>query len=326
MKLQPEVVDLFSEVKAELIEVERQLERFADSTDPILREASLHLLKAGGKRLRPALLLLCSRFSNCETARLIPLGAAVEMLHMATLIHDDVVDGATVRRGIPSVNAKWNERVSVLTGDYLFAKAFSVFAEFGGDQVVKIMADVVYEMCTGEIEQTSWAYKEITEEEYVERIGRKTAYFIAKCCHIGALISLAEEDWCDRLCAYGYNLGLAFQVVDDILDFAGNPLVLGKPLCGDIREGIVTLPIIYAMEDDTAREEIRRLMKKKEALTARDTGQLVHLLKKTGSLHRAFQFARRCVSEAKFSIATLPDVSAKEMLNRIADFVVERGY
>ena len=325
MKLQQEVVDLFSEVKAELIEVERQLERFADSSDPILREASLHLLKAGGKRLRPALLLLSSKFSGRETARLIPLGAAVEMLHTATLIHDDVVDGAATRRGIPSVNAKWSDRVSVLAGDYLFAKAFSVFAEFGGDEVVKIMADVVYEMCTGEIEQISWAHKEVAEEEYLERIGRKTAYFIAKCCHVGALVSSTREDWCQGLCSYGYNLGLAFQIVDDILDFTGNPLVLGKPLCGDIREGIVTLPVIYAMEDDACRRQVRQLIGKKE-ITAQEAEGVVRLLKRTGAFQRSFQFAKKCVSEAKFNISSLPDTSAKAMLNRIADFVIARGY
>lgn len=326
MKAQVEAVDLVAEVRDELAEVDQVMMRVLETKEAVLYDAATHLLRAGGKRLRPALVLLCSRLYTPDPGKLVPLAAAVELIHMATLVHDDVIDKAITRRGFPTVNAKWSDKVSVLSGDYLFAKAFSILSQHGDNRVVRMMADVVYEMCTGEMGQVARRYSlAVSEGDYLGWIGKKTAYFIAECCRMGALVSGAAEPDATALHRYGYGIGMGFQIVDDVLDLTATAAQLGKPVGGDLRGGVITLPVIHALENSAERERLGKIISSRRISDA-EVRHVSAILHSTGSLHYAYNTASRYIDEAKDALAVVPEVPTRRTLALIADFVISRHH
>lgn len=322
----PQPLDIFHHIAEDLRHVESAIEDALSTREEMLDEVSTYLLRAGGKRIRPALILLTSRFPGSQLSRVTPVAVAVELIHMATLVHDDVVDKATLRRGLPTVNAKWSNQVSVLTGDYLFAKAFSVLAETGNPRIVRIMADVVLEMSRGELAQiNSYFDVDQTEEDYYQRIAQKTGYLLAECCRLGALVGGADEPQVEALHRYGMGLGLSFQIADDLLDFHGSSLKVGKPVCGDLKTGILTLPVIHALKNSPHAEELRSM------IVARNVGdgeiaRVKEILEAAGSFHYARQKAAEHLAAAVSALEQLPELETRSALGVLADFVINRQF
>ena len=240
-------MEIMNEVGEPLQQVEEQLHAALDDASGPARDVALHLIKGGGKRARPMLTLLAARLFGEDLSRAIPVAVAAEMIHVATLVHDDVIDGAATRRGRPTVNNLWNAQVAVLTGDTLLAKALVLLVDRTSPRIVRIMSDMIYRMCEGEIAQHASAFDpNQTEQDYFERIEKKTALFFAACCEAGALVNGA---WTSSVAAraYGRNIGMAFQVIDDLLDVTASPEVLGKPVCS-IWPPALTLPVLHVRQ------------------------------------------------------------------------------
>jgi len=325
VEAKPKIPGLLSEVSEDLELVEGKIRNTLENEDALLNEVALHLLKAGGKRLRPALVLLAGKFNSYDLEKLVPLAAAVELIHMATLVHDDVIDGAFIRRGWPTINAKWNEEISILIGDYLFAHAFSLLSAQGDNRVVNLMAKVVYEMSTGEIDQLSSACRlDQSERDYLERIEKKTSLFIAKCCELGALASGASVEHCQALERYGYGVGMGYQIIDDILDFTSTAERLGKPVGSDLRGGVLTLPVIYSLRVSKERDRLALLLD--NPIGEEEIEEVVSILKRSGSFDYSYDMAGSFISQAKEQLMVLPEGSTRNTLREVADFVLRRDF
>ena len=237
-------------LEPKLLETEELLRDFTLSNVPIMQELLDHITGSRGKRLRPILLLLSAGFRPANDYLLIKAAAAVELIHTASLIHDDIIDESSERRGRVTLNTGWGNSSAVLAGDFFFARAFELLALCGDFELNKLLTRAVSTMCEGEIEQRNCSYNfQLTEEQYLRNIYRKTAALMEACCGSGARLSKLEDGALQQLEAYGRNLGLAFQIIDDVLDITGDPSATGKPLGNDLREGIITLPLIYILQD-----------------------------------------------------------------------------
>ncbi|HUW63267.1 MAG TPA: polyprenyl synthetase family protein [Spirochaetia bacterium] len=317
---------LFACVREDLEAVERELERVVRLPDPSLTETSRHLLTAGGKRMRPAFCLLAARFTPCALERVVPLAASLELIHMASLVHDDVVDEALIRRGQPTVRARWGNRISTHMGDYLFAQSLVLISTYGEPLVQRVLADTSVKMCQGEIHQIAGAFDVDQDlKDYLGRINRKTALLIAASCQLGGVVSGAPPQVWRRLLCFGRYLGMAFQVVDDILDFVADQNELGKPVGSDLAQGILTLPAIRALDHSPARERLRTLLQRRLAGEG-DLQEAVDLILVCGAIEYSFAIAARYVAKAKEHLALLPGCEAKAVLDRIADFVTVRRF
>ena len=285
----------------DMLRIERlMLETAGASSNPLVGEAASHLLKAGGKRLRPALVMITSR-AGAPGARETDLAAAaIELVHVATLYHDDVIDETDTRRGAPTVHSKWGLEVAVLSGDYLFAQGCLLGATAGGE-VSTILSRAIAEVCEGQIVETSaLGDARRSPDEYRKTIGQKTAALFAAGCELGAATSGAAEEHRAALISYGRQLGLAFQVVDDLLDLVGDPDVTGKIPGTDLREGVFTLPVLLSAQRDPEVQE--RL----DAGT-RDLDTLLPLLHRSGGIEAATEEARTLASGASEALSDLPD-------------------
>lgn len=318
--------DLFSHIAGDLRQVESAIEASLTTNDKTVHEVSTYLLRAGGKRLRPALVLLSSKFPGYSAERAVPVAAAVELIHSATLVHDDVVDNAKLRRGAPTVNAKWSNQVSVLTGDYLFAKAFATLAQTGDNHLVQIMADVVFEMSRGELQQiASYFDTEQTEDDYFQRIARKTAYLIADCCRLGGIVGGADEAQVQALYDYGLGVGMSFQIADDLLDYHGNSRTVGKPVAEDLRTGILTLPVIHGLANSTHAGELRNIIATRNVSEA-EVVRVREILEDAGSFTYARERADAYLNRAVAELERVPDLATRGALQMLADFVITRQY
>jgi len=319
-------LDVFSSIAEDLRQVEAAIEEALETQDTMLGEVSTHLLRAGGKRIRPALVILASKFPGVALSQIMPVAVAVELIHMATLVHDDVVDHASVRRGRPTVNAKWSNQVSVLTGDYLFAKGFSILAETGNTRVVKVMADTVYEMSRGELAQiASYFQVDQTEADYYERIAQKTGYLIADSCRLGGIAAGASEAEVQALYDYGMGVGLSFQIADDLLDFHGSAAQVGKPVCGDLKTGILTLPVIHALQHSPHSKELRDMIAT-QSISDTDVNRVKEILEGAGSFTYARQKADEHLAKAVDSLNRVPNLATRTALQALADFVINRQF
>ena len=282
---------------------------------PLVQEASTHLIKAGGKRLRPALVMVTSR-SGEEGRRETDLAAAaVELLHIASLYHDDVIDETDIRRGAPSVHSKWGNEVAILSGDFLFASGSLLGAEAGG-AVPRILARALADVCEGQIaENERVGDTGRTASQYVETIKRKTAALFRASCELGAATSGADPTLHGRLADYGENLGLAFQMVDDLLDFVGDPQVTGKTPGTDLKEGVFTLPVLIASQRDPAVAAELEPGK-------RELGVVLPMLESTGALDATYDQAEHYVDLALDSLSQLPDSEWRSVLVTISEGVL----
>jgi geranylgeranyl pyrophosphate synthase len=295
---------------------------------PVVRHGIEAIIAAGGKRLRPAVLFLAARFHNYDVERLVAMAAAIELLHTASLVHDDTIDNALIRRGLPTLNAMIDEGTTVLVGDYLFAKS-AVLSTMGGVlRATRIFAESLVTISEGEIEQ-KFATHHLTAnmEQYYKRIYSKTAVLFAAAGEIGAVISEAPEDEVQRLREYGRQVGMAFQIVDDILDFRATEEQLGKPVGGDLRQGTVTLPVMFYLENASAeeRETIRRVVEG-DGLTEERLATAISRINESGAVERASRIANRFVEEAKASVLGFEDNEARRSLLSLADFAVSRSF
>lgn len=320
------ILNIFTTIAGDLQRVEATIEQALTTDVPLLQEVSTHLLHAGGKRIRPALLLLTAKFPGVPLERILPVAAAVELIHMATLVHDDVVDESRVRRGRPTVNAQWSNQISVLTGDYLFAKSFAMLAQTGNTRVVEIMANTVYEMSKGEIAQiASYFNLEQTEADYYERIAQKTGYLLAECCRLGGVIAGVEEDQIQALYDYGMGVGLSFQIADDLLDFHGSAKTVGKPVCGDLKLGILTLPVIYALANSPQAPELRAIIQTR-SISDDQVARVKEILTACGAFTYAREQADLHLARAQAALDGVPELLSREALKDLADFVINRSF
>lgn len=320
------VFELFSEVAEDLEKVEEELHKAVRSDHPFLQEASVHLLNAGGKRLRPAFALLAGKFFDYDFDKLKPLAVALELIHMASLVHDDVVDASLERRGIPTVKAQWGNQVSMHSGDYLFAQSLRLIATYKKPHIARVLSEVSVQMCRGEIQQIISSFDLDQDlKDYFYRIKRKTALLISASCQCGALAVEAPEAMVRALTLYGHHLGMAFQITDDILDLVADQAELGKPIGGDLRQGIMTLPIIMALQYSSERDRLKSIIANDEKDEG-DVEEAIAIIKASGAIAEAFSMSDRFIAKAHKHLDKLPDKPVKQTLATIADFINLRRY
>jgi len=318
---------MFETINGQLAQVEAELQVVTESQARFIKEIGQHLVQAGGKRIRPALYLLCAQGCAKNETNPIPMAVALELIHMATLVHDDVIDHAATRRNRPTANARWGNHASVLTGDYLFSKAFSLIAlEYDNKQMMKVLADVICSMCEGEILQHQEAFcARQTEAAYYVRIAKKTADFIAASCELGALVAGHAEADVAALRHFGYALGMAFQITDDILDVTATAAQIGKPAGNDLRQGIITLPAIYALEHSPYRAELAAMIAGK-AMSEEAVCRGVEIIQTCAAVEYAYSKADEYLAAAKQAIPACLPAEVRQSLTAVADFVAQREF
>ncbi|GIP32392.1 polyprenyl synthetase family protein [Paenibacillus sp. J2TS4] len=322
------IIDIYARIKKDLNYLEKELLKSVYSEHPQLRETSSHLLKAGGKRLRPVFVLLAGQFGNYDLDKLKYIAIPMELIHMASLVHDDVIDDADTRRGQLTVKSKWDNRIAMYTGDYIFAKALGVATQLSNPVIHQIMSKAIVELCIGEMEQIRYFFHTgQTLRNYLLRIKRKTALLIAISCQLGAIAAGAPERVSDKLYRYGYNVGMAFQVRDDLLDITGTEKELGKPPGSDVKQGNITLPILYALQEDKLREPLLQELERIRAAEGQtDVSRFLDIVRGSEGIRKADQLASRYIGRAIEALASLPDIQAKNDLIRVARFVGDRSY
>jgi geranylgeranyl pyrophosphate synthase len=281
------------------------------------------VLAARGKRLRPALSLLAGQFGQYRLDLLVPLAASIELLHTATLVHDDVIDNAATRRGRPTANSIFHNTTTVMLGDYMFAHAANFVARTGNIEVIRLFSHTLMTIARGEIGQDMTAYDtRQTVRQYLQRIGGKTASLFATACQGGAMLAEVGEDGVEALKDYGYNLGMAFQVVDDILDFVGDEQEMGKPVGSDLSQGTLTLPSLLLLDRHPKDNPIRKLFahqRRQEHLS-----QAVEMIRQSDIPRESYQMAESFAKEAEGALTVLPDNPARRTLRDIVHYVLER--
>ena len=306
--------------------IEAEILRGLDSPVGLIQSMGGHIAGAGGKRLRPILLLLAARLAGYRGARGVRLGCVVELLHTATLIHDDVVDQAPLRRGRPSANARWGDDASVLVGDHLYSKSFAMLVHDNDRGVMETLARATVSMTEAEVFQLERKRAgTATEADYLRIITQKTASFISACCRIGGLLGRLEGEQLEALTRYGLDVGVAFQISDDSLDFVADPDRLGKAIGADLREGKRTLPLIAMLERVAPEERARvRALLQNGALPPAEVEEIRQLVVKHAGVDYALERAHNYASAAKADLAPFPPSEEREVLGLVAEFVVDR--
>jgi len=318
--------EIFDLVRDDLALVEDELARQSDTAFPAVSEIAAYLLGGGGKRLRPALLLLSANYAGRMDRSAIRLAAVVELLHSATLIHDDVIDSAGTRRGRPSANARWGNHRSVLTGDWLYMQSFQMALEERNFRILDILIDLTQKMVEGELIQLEKIGRiDVTEEDALRLATYKTACLFSGCARLGGVLGRLAGEEEQALAEYGRYAGLAFQLVDDLLDFTASAQQLGKPVLSDLKEGKVTLPLIYAMENGhrEARELVAQVLEEKEFHSVRPE-TIVSLVQDSGALDRARCLAQDYAQRAKSCLNGHRDSEYARALATLPDFILER--
>lgn len=318
--------ELFRHISDELNQVESQLITNTDSDLSVLEEAAVHLVKAGGKRLRPAFALLSAKMFSTSVQEVIPLATALELIHMATLVHDDVIDNSAMRRGRETVKSGWGNRMSIYAGNFVFARALLLIDSYHRSDILDVLADASMLICEGEIQQMMSCYDTRQGlKDYLHRIKRKTALLIAVSCQLGAMAMNAKPYEIMALQRYGYYLGMAFQITDDILDFTATEEVLGKPVGSDIRQGVITLPAIYAIKFDPHGQELNRLLASPENCSQR-TEEIIDMVINSDGIEYAYQVTQKYADLAIRQLQLLPDVPVRKDLADMVSFVSGRDY
>jgi heptaprenyl diphosphate synthase len=314
---------LEADVRRRLDEVEAALQDAAESEVPLVSEAGGHLIAAGGKRFRPLLVLLGGHLGDPRDPRLIPGAVSIELTHLATLYHDDVIDEADRRRGIASVNARWDNTVAILTGDFLFARASEIASDLGTD-VTRLLAWTIARVAEGQIREAEGLGRlENDEAFYLDVIRRKTSALIATSCRLGGMISGAAPDLIEALERYGWALGMAFQLSDDIMDVVADRSTLGKEPGVDLKEGVYTLPVIYALRDSARRNELRRMLEQGPPDGERLHGAL-QIIREDGALDLAREAVTEQARRALVEAEALPSGPARDALVHLARFLAVR--
>ena len=316
------LVDPFAAVRPGLLRVDEALRAAMAGSGAFVEELGTYLL-AGGKRLRPALVLLSGEMAGAATQDLIPVATACEIIHMATLVHDDLIDASDRRRGKPTMHAKWGLAESVLMGDHLFARGFSLLAGTGDPRVVRVMSDVVARTCSGEIDEVAAQWDlDVTLDGYRARVHGKTGFFIAECCRLGAIVGNAPAEWLEALSQYGAAVGDCFQIVDDLLDLTASPEVLGKPTGSDLRAGVYTLPVVWTLAGKRG-DDLRSLLARRP-VDDKVVAEVLRVLEVSGALTYAAREATKLAQRAQTALTALPPSPQVETLAALAQALVHR--
>lgn len=320
------IQDIFAEVADDLVEVERLIHDRIESDIGVVEKSSRYIQRSGGKRIRPALLLLASRLCGYRGDIAPSYAAVMEIVHTATLVHDDIVDEATLRRGQTSVNSLLGNDITVLLGDYLYIRSMGLAIEMGNLQILQVICEVTRRMIEGMmVELLRGGAVDLSEEEHLDILKRKTAYLFSGCAQIGAILAGVPEDHELRLADYGMNIGMAFQVVDDLLDFTASEEVLGKPVLQDLKEGHVTLPIIYALKDEPRAAATIEAIVRRKSIDEVNRQEILDLIRRHRGLDRAREVAEGFSRQAKTALEPLPSSAQKESLLALADYVIDRN-
>jgi geranylgeranyl pyrophosphate synthase len=313
---------LYGSVQEDLALVEKTFESLKQADYGPLGEMLEMVLSGGGKLLRPALALLSGRFGHYNLDLLVPLAASVELLHTATLVHDDVIDHAATRRGRPTVNSAFHNSTTVMLGDYLFAHAADQVVRTDNMRVVRLFSETLMIMAKGEIRQDLTAYDgRQTIRDYLQRIGGKTASLFSTACEGGAIVSGQPDEWSQAFRDYGYNFGMAFQIVDDILDFTGNEDEMGKPVGSDLMQGTLTLPSLLLMDRSQKNNAVQRYFARpgRDRLT-----QAVQSVLDSGVTEESYEMAKDFGARARDALGFLPDIGDRQTLEELTEYILER--
>ena len=317
--------EVFELLRDDLAAIEREFGRDTVSNVTAITEIGEYLREGGGKRIRPALLLLASKLFDYQGRGAIRLGAVVEIIHTATLVHDDIIDEAQTRRGRPAANTQWGNSKCVLAGDWLYMQAFRIAVQERNFRILDVLIELTQQMVEGELLQMETLGKLISQRDYFDLIYRKTACLFSVCMRMGAILGGATEDQEDRLAQYGHDLGMAFQIVDDVLDLTASESVLGKPVASDLREGKVTMAVIHALERCTPEEKSKiETVLRDRAFNGVTHPQILEVLARYGSLEYASERASQYAESARKAICVFPDSDFKRALLWAPDFVVAR--
>ncbi len=317
---------LAERIQEDLKNIERELERNLNPHLGLIRETAGHLIFSGGKRIRPLLNILCGRLCGYTDPFINKFSTVIEFLHTATLLHDDVIDGASTRRGKPVAHSISGAPVTILVGDFLLARALGIASETHNPHIISVIADITEHMCQGEILQlTRKGDISLTESEYMDVITRKTGFLIQGACQTGAALAGATPETEARLARFGFHVGLAFQIADDLLDYIADSSVLGKTVGADLREGKMTLPVIYALSRANAsdRDRMEKIILNKN-FEETEFRSLLQLLHEYGGIEHGRRLARTHIEQAKDIMRAFDDCQTRETLMMIADHALER--
>lgn len=313
-------------IHGELMEAEKHIRKALKTRQATLAKSMGELLEAGGKRLRPALVILSGHFGEYDRKKLMPLAAGIEILHMATLVHDDIIDDADTRRGIPTVQAKWGKDAAVFTGDFLLTRSFALITQNVELDNMHKLSNVMKAICEGEIDQYEARYDlDISINDYLKRIARKTALLFSLSCRVGA-----EESGCSprdtwNLWKFGRNMGMAFQIIDDILDFSGNEKTVGKPLMADFSSGVFTLPVIYTARRPGYRARFEKIIGRGD-FTSDELEEVQRWVHESGGINYSKKLAQRYIKRATNNLESLPPIPARDCLYDLVVELEERHY
>ncbi len=317
--------EIFDLLREDLAAIEREFGRDTVSDVEAITEIGEYLRRGGGKRIRPALLLFSSKLFRYDGRGAIKLGAVVEIIHTATLVHDDIIDEAQTRRGRPAANTQWGNSKCVLAGDWLYMQGFKIAVQERNFRVLDTLIDLTQKMVEGELLQIEKLGKLISLDEHFDLIFRKTACLFAVCMRLGAILGGATPEQEENLAQYGRDLGMAFQIVDDVLDLTASEDVLGKPVASDLREGKVTMAVIHALERCTPEETAKiATVVRERAFDGVTHGEILEILNRYGSIDAAHDHAMRYAELARNAICSFPDSEFKRALLWAPDFVVAR--
>ncbi|MFN2236097.1 MAG: polyprenyl synthetase family protein [Anaerolineales bacterium] len=312
----------FTQVEDKIKLVEDKMRQDTTGYHPDLQSVLMYLLSSGGKRIRPTITLLAGGMLNADEDSILSLAAAVELLHTATLVHDDLIDGAMLRRGIPTLNTRWSSAATVLAGDYIFARAATFAAETKSVELQTIFANTLATIVSGEITQLFKSRGRINRGDYYQRIYAKTASLFEACTHCASLISPVDEEIITRMKTYGYEIGMAFQIVDDVLDFTGKQTTVGKPVASDLRQGLVTLPAIYYAETYPGDENLKAYLN--GFVGDVEMNQLIESIRNSGAIQNAMEEAKAFTERGIKAIIDLPNNKEHRALTELADYIVDR--
>jgi geranylgeranyl pyrophosphate synthase len=310
-------------VQEGLREVEILMRDQADGNHPDLAAALEHLIASGGKRVRPTVTLLTGKMLGAEWQRLLYLATAIEMLHTATLVHDDLIDGALLRRGMVTLNAEWSPAATVLTGDFIFAKAAELAAATESVAVMQLFAKTLSVLVNGEITQLFASRGVANREDYYHRIHAKTASMFELATGAAALLSPVDEVTASAVRRFGYEIGMAFQIVDDVLDFTAEQTTLGKPVASDLRQGLITLPTLYFLEAHPNHPDLQILLKN-NGHAEKSLQRILHAIRQSGGIEKSLEEAEAFIQRALNILMNLPDTPERQSLADLARYIVYR--
>ncbi|MGB2845176.1 MAG: polyprenyl synthetase family protein [Candidatus Aminicenantaceae bacterium] len=322
----PGLTNLYNNILKELEEVEEKLKLFSRSPNKLVSEVSTYLFQKSGKRIRPALLVLCSKLQGYKGKENIILSALVETIHTASLIHDDIIDNSEVRRGKESVHAKWGPNITVLLGDYLYIKALGLSLQSKHRRITQILTSISARMIEGELNEYYLSGNlDVNEEDYLDIINKKTASLFSASCQIGGILGKASKREENLLMEYGNNLGMSFQIIDDLLDFTGDEKILGKPILSDLCEGRITLPLIYTLNNDGKdnRKLIAELLSQKN-LQKKSIKEILKIVKSNGALDYTHKKAEEFSLKSREIISQFPKSIYRDALGLLPEFTLHR--